>query len=489
MPAHQFLLCALLLCNVALRTFTNELRVLPKILNVIDIPLVGCIVALSLVTVAASQPSWVSSIRRRLVVFLLCFSIAGLLNFSYIYVPAALSQFIMLAEPVVLFLALCRLPFNQDQIASYSKLLRRLIVIEIIIGIFQLPSRFQTGDSEAVHGTFPGNAEQYAAFLMIGVFYLLALAILNPEKKKRYLLGIGAVLVLTLSIDNKASWLGTCAALGLLLWRLEVVRTRHLRFFAPVVALTLVIGLVAFVASQTSNTLYKFENVYTAIKEGDFLRLGKVKSYRDILSAYLENPHMALVGAGPATFYSRASRQFYFRGDSSMFSNPELLGSDMVEAFNRSSDSMGGWIPGTSQPAFYHNFYGQGDTIVAVGSGQVDGPYSPYAGLLGESGLVGTWLYLGMYLIVLKRLWTWLVAYRHDPIVLPMISASFGFMVYVLANSVYGPFLETTRYTTILWSMVALVTIYVRSPAVELAQEEEPEVKGVGSPAPTPSWI
>jgi hypothetical protein len=36
-------------------------------------------------------------------------------------------------------------------------------------------------------------------------------------------------------------------------------------------------------------------------------------------------------------------------------------------------------------------------------------------------------------------------------------------MIYILVNSIYGPFLETTRYTTLVWSMIALACIYARA--------------------------
>jgi hypothetical protein len=131
----------------------------------------------------------------------------------------------------------------------------------------------------------------------------------------------------------------------------------------------------------------------------------------------------------------------------------------------------------TTAIPYYFKFYGNGKNLIyAVGSIQVDSPFSPYAGLLGETGIIGTWLYLSIYLFVFSKLWSWLPLYRDDTEIFPLLVSCCGFVIYLLANSIYGPFIETTRYTTILWSMIGLVTIYVqqREQSVFEEQTEEP---------------
>src|SRR5262249_22159692 len=210
MPFHVRLLYLLLMGNVLLRTLTNGFGVLPKVFNVFDIPVVALLFLISLSQRGAGTPAapWVQTISRRLLGFCVVLFLGCVLNPSYIYLPAATSQFVMLVEPLLLYVAIVHLPFTGEQIDGYARLLKKLIIFEVIVGVCQLPMRFKSGDSEAVHGTFPGNAEQYAAFLMVGVFYLIALAVLTPQRRKRYIAAIVVILLLTLSIDNKASWLG-----------------------------------------------------------------------------------------------------------------------------------------------------------------------------------------------------------------------------------------------------------------------------------------
>jgi hypothetical protein len=126
------------------------------------------------------------------------------------------------------------------------------------------------------------------------------------------------------------------------------------------------------------------------------------------------------------------------------------------------SSSMGGVVNQTSRTPYYDKYYSQSDQVFAIGTIQVDSPFSPYAGLIGETGILGTWLYLSIYVFALKRLWRWLEVCRTNQDIFPLVVTAFGFLVYVLVNSIYGPFLETTRLTTILWSMIALVYSYVR---------------------------
>lgn len=475
MPLHLKLLCALLLCNVLMRAFTNGLSILPKFLNVIDIPIVGLLFLVFLARRGeGNPPEWSTKISRRLFWFGVVLLLGTLLNPEYLFPKANISQWIMLLEPLMLFVALINLPFSEDQIATYVRLLKRLFVLQAVLGVLQLGQRLSTGgSSEMVHGTFPGNAEQYAAFMMLAVFYLIGMAIVYPERKKKYFIIALLVLLLIISIDNKASWLGVVFSLSLLLWRLEVVKLGALRVVGPVVVIAMVAGAIAFLALRTSGTATsKFEKLFIAYETGNTFNLGKIKAYVDIARSHFTNPHMLLVGAGPSNFYSRASRQFYLspKALSAMYSNPDELAPEAGEPVIRGGAPASGSVALSVETRipYYFQFYGGRHLIYSVGTIQVDQPFSPYAGLLGETGLIGTVLYLSIYLLVFGKLWGWLPLFREDPNIFPLMAASCGLMLYLAANSVYGPFLETTRYTTILWSMIGLVTVYVRQ------REEQP---------------
>jgi hypothetical protein len=313
MRLHVFLLYTLLILNVTLRFFTNGLGLVPRIFNVVDIGIVGLLflIFLGSRTAGTSGPEG-TMIRRKLTWFSLILLLGCLLNPRYVYLPATLSQVVMLLEPIALFLTLINLPFNQSDILKFVRILRRLIILEIILGILQIPIYLKTGDSESLMGTFQHNAEQYAAFLLIGVFFFIGMWKVRPGRAGRYLGVITAILIIILCIDNKASWLGLLVSLALVLHKVGVFRSQFLRRFGAVILVIFLSVVGLFVVSRSSRTLYKFSLLAEAWETDQIKHLGKVKAFLDIVRSHTANPHMILVGSGPSTFYSRACRQFYF---------------------------------------------------------------------------------------------------------------------------------------------------------------------------------
>src|SRR5262245_35479879 len=115
MSGYARLLTALLVCNVLVRAFTNGFGVLPKIFNVVDIALVGVLFFLSLVSrTNAPFPDWAASFPKRLALFSIVLVLGCVLNSDYIFLPATLSQIVMLVEPLLLFVAVVRLPLTSQ---------------------------------------------------------------------------------------------------------------------------------------------------------------------------------------------------------------------------------------------------------------------------------------------------------------------------------------------------------------------------------------
>ncbi len=172
---------------------------------------------------------------------------------------------------------------------------------------------------------------------------------------------------------------------------------------------------------------------------------------------------MFFIGSGPGTFYSRAGRGFYDISESMYYSKQE------TKEVYKASDSMGGVIGRTLTNPFYKQFY-DNDKIYCLGSGTTDEPFSSYVGLLGETGIIGTFLYLAIYITVLRKLSIYLNRYKNDPNIFLLIAACVGCVAYTMALSVYRGWFEVGRMTTILWSMIAMVFRYP-----ELYQKNEIE--------------
>ncbi|MGI0011390.1 MAG: hypothetical protein ACREAE_08320 [Nitrosopumilaceae archaeon] len=392
-----------------------------------------------------------------LVIFNFILVFGALLNFDYLYPKAAISQIIMWNEPIILFLILVNLPFSLQDIKTFNKLLFFLIVFEFIVGIIQVPIYLKTGESESIIGTFHGNAEQYADFLMIGIFYLFGKSKTEPARKILYNVIIPAMLALILLIENKASWIGIGLSVMYLLHRmgrLEIYVAHKMKY---IFIFSLLLLFALFVIFRSASTLHKYAAIEQAWQSGNFFNLGKMKAYRDTFMSYNDKPYMALVGSGPGTFYSRASNQF-FELTEDMFIIPltSLLGKK--EEY-RASDSMGGVIKKAEMESFFKTFFFE-SKIYLTGSGTVDDPFFSFVALLGETGLAGTFIYLGIYIIIFKKLSFYFDQWRDDSMIFPLIASTLGFLVYIMVISIYNNWLETGRLTTILWSMIAMVLKY-----------------------------
>jgi len=443
----------LLITNVVLRFFTNYFGVLPRIFNISDVAISLLLTVMMLGKTAS--PAF-SKYFRRLLLFNLVVLLGALFNYDSMYAPAAIAEVILLAEPILLFIAIGKMSIGLPEVRRYGRLLRKLVIIQFVIGVVQFPIFLATGESEAIVGTFYGNAEQFTGFLLVGVCYYLGLIQVEPIKKVKYKAFVVAMLILIPFVDNKASWLGVVLTLYFLMTRLGHMsgnRMKHLMGFA---ALVLILYIVAV---TSSSSISKFDGLSTAWETDNIWNLGKVKAYQDVWEAFTTYPQMALVGSGPGTFYSRAAGQ-YFLLTASMFSNP----SEYQRTFNvRTSNSMGGVIePTAAVEPFYKRFF-INRKIFAIGSAQVDSPFSAYSGLLGETGIIGMIIYMSFYVGAFRRLKTYWVPYSHDPVIFPMLTATLGFLVYTLAVSIYNPWLETGRMTTLLWSMIGLLFMCVEN--------------------------
>lgn len=474
-----FLLYSLLILNVTLRFLTNELKLLPKHLNVIDVFIVLLFLVFFLIhRMSAARPLNFAWLIKYLILFDLVLIIGAALNSSYSYMTAALSQAIMLNEPIVLFVILVNLPFSPQDIRRFKRLLIALVVLEILLGVLQLPTYMATGESESIIGTFAGNAEQYAAFLLISIFYLIGKTKVTGQHPFAATVTILPILTLVLLIDNKASWLGGILSFYSVLTHKSTERSyfRDKLRYATLLVVVLFFGW--FIVAKSSRSLYKFTGISEAWHSGNFTSLGKVQAYADVFAAYRENPHMLLVGSGPGTFYSRAASQFY-AGTGRSYYNPALAG-------DRSSNSMAGVIKPIAREPFYIRFY-YNKSIVTVGTAQIDVPFASYVGLLGETGFLGTALYLAIYFRIYRKLKSCAYTLRNDSKLYPLALSSLGFFIYAVVVAIYSNFLEMGRMTTILWSMIAIVINHAQHTYSENTEIVEPEQHAY-LPKSSPSW-
>lgn len=474
MNIYRILLSSLLAGNVLLRFFTNEINMLPRIFNVWDVVVTFALAGCSLFVGPTLPPLQDrSKILRRLLLFNVIGLVGSFLNSDHIYPMAVVSQLVMWNEPILLFLAVIHLPFSLTDIAKFRRLMLVLIGFEIAIGLMQIPSFLKTGASEAIIGTFRGNAEQYEFFILIGLFWLLAAIEVRPSSKGWRILSIIGLLVLVVLIDNKASWIALALTLAIFMPKLPGVRGNISGKFKSYAALSALLLVGYYTVKETSDTASgKFGNLANAIESGNVLNIGKIKAVRDVADAYFRYPHMALVGSGLGTFYGRASFQYFPFHIFETIVNAPVGGysEGALETAGSASASMAGVLePVYGIPAFYKQFF-EYEKIFAVGSGTADLPASSYISLLGETGLIGTALYLSLYFSALRRVNEALHACAHEVSIFPFIAATFATLVYLMFMGGYNFWLDCGRVNTIVWSMLGLSWRYV---ALQQQQEQE----------------
>ena len=469
MSLPRLLLLSLLAGNVLLRFFTNDLGALPRVLNLWDVFLT---LALILLAFGAPVPSHLPVDRRKIVRWLVGFNIicvvGSLLNHSHVYWLAVVSQMIMWNEPVLLFLAIIRLPLSVDDILKFRRFLLFLVGFEVFLGLCQVPAAIRLSSSEEIIGTFKGNAEQLQFFILIAVFYALAELHVRKDRKKSLYFVIFLILALVVLIDNKASWVALAITFIVLVPKLPALQAQNssrIKGYAFLGVLLLFGYSLIRLSSDTAGA--KFGQLAEGIRSGNILNLGKVKAVRDVLSAYGKYPQMALVGSGCGTFYSRASFQFFPFHISEMYQNEFAVGSG---EFVAGSASMQGVInPVSGIRAFYKQFY-EYEKIYPVGSGTADFPTSSYTSLLGETGLIGTTLYLGIVFLVLRSHRDILRSLRSDREFFSFAAAAFALFIYLMLMGTYNFWLDCGRVNTIAWSLLGLTVRYA------FLRQQEPEV-------------
>src|SRR5437762_2169750 len=89
----------LLISNVTLRFFTDDFDVLPRAFNVLDIGITAWLAIMCLLSRKTPVPSQspFPSLTRRLILFNIVLCVGALLNGKAFYLPAAISQCIMLS--------------------------------------------------------------------------------------------------------------------------------------------------------------------------------------------------------------------------------------------------------------------------------------------------------------------------------------------------------------------------------------------------------
>lgn len=448
MKIFKVLLLSLFAGNVFLKLFTNKLNLLPRVLNIWDVIIIAVLLLLFISRMGEIRQFRYKNVLIAILGFNIILLTGASLNLDYIFPKAALAQVIMLNEPIILFLIIVNLPFKLPDLIYLIYFFYIVILVQFGIGVLQIPLYFTSGDTESIMGTFYHNPEQYSLFMLFGIFFVFGKYSTKTLPAKKAFPLIIIMLMLNIMVDNKASWPFIALAMYFTLDQMGASGrsiTQRIQYIF-VAALLTITGY--YIIQTFSPTVNKYNRVTNSLdKESNFLQFRKINAYMDAILAFQKYPHMWFFGSGPGTFYSRSSYQFY-----DVYNR---VGGTRNRGEYRTSDSMAGVISRYEKEPFFYQF-DKNREYTFIGSTQLDDPFSANVAIFGETGIIGSTIYFYIYLTILLTNLKLLRIYRRNKTIFPVLITACGITFYMFTASVYYPWLEMGRITTILWGIIAI---------------------------------
>ena len=439
-PAHWWwvpaLVAALVVVLVAGRFFTERLPILPRALNAIDLLIVPVLLPVSLLWVLTHRDG---RLRGRWLwvlggLFVVCWAIAWLVNWSEVHWMGALLFAYGLLAPIAFFLLLINLGLGPEFARLMEKLLTTLLVVNLLIGTVDAALGIAAGGRSAdfVFGTFGINQNQLAFFLACMVAYYLARwRYLGARQKDVVLLVWSAILFLLCAFQTM--WVIFPVAAGLTL----LVAARISRRLIPVVALAVLVPALAL--SAISFERFSVRDMLASLAD-NFDNLGKVELVRNVGHLWQSRPSAIVTGVGPGTFNSRAFRNIAIipigRGRTD-------VAAALVTPFYSSEVSTRYILP----------YFARGQ--YQLSGSNTDAPFTSYVSVPVEAGVFGAAALFGMYAYVLLSLARTL---RRSVDARQKTLAAWAMMSLLMLLGISGVdnFLETGRYTMLVWLIVAV---------------------------------
>lgn len=464
----------LLFFSVAtVRFFTETHPVLPHALQFIDFLLLPLFAVAFLFRLCStpSVPLRAGSWLVLSVVFLLMSALSILANRRDIYGPAALLFIAGHLVPIAYAWIAMNWPMHEEAFA------RRFVTAMIVFGVLQIATavtevprylrEIAVGtESDAFSGTYGFNSDQLAVVLCLPVLLLLERRLARVGKRRELLLMI-VFLALVYVASLKALWVLfplTILMLFIVLGRREVIRLAGLSI--------LFAGALVFSVTKLAPA---WTGAFERLAQPQLiLQQGKVQTLLRIPLVMSQRPWGPLIGIGPGSFCSRGFRTF------AAIDEGNAGGDDRsVTASLRAN-----YLPPIA--AKYLILPRQDAGFGAFGSIKTAGPFTSYASLLIESGLIGAGAIFAIYLMTF---WQLRKIYRRavragDGELRALAFAAAGGLLLLAQMSILDNYLELTRVTIAVWTFVvaALVRARVTQPVTQRVRARR-EASGVLVPA------
>lgn len=458
-----FLFSISMILIVCIRFFSENLGLVPGVVQFIDVPLTAIVVfaaALSFLQHGFREDGL--RLRRVLYLFILIALVAALANTTRVaLLPAAMFVY-GFAAPLIFAVAIMNVRLDRNNIELVARTFFWLGVLQLIVGIFYgLPLFIASGNPDYVSGTFGENCYQFTYFLGVWFLYLLAgVSVQSGAKGRRRGQGLAvvfaavAVFGLFYAAQYRAMLIFFTLVILATLWASPARLSRRALHTVVLSAISVVILVVV----GTTFPNLKLLQVFDLFEDSSpVVQSGKVEVAKNVLKMYQGITHTTFVGAGPGTFSSRAYITFSGEGDPEKDAAGPLAAS-LMKGKRYSTDVAMQYVGTIHQKPI------QGGTTASS-------PRSSYISLAAETGLLGFFFYLAAYAIALRYSYRRLVAAARagDTLSTRLAFACFGGLLLLLIQALFDNWLETTRVSIPLWILIGLLYALDRLPPEETA--------------------
>jgi transcriptional regulator with XRE-family HTH domain len=442
---HRLVLIAIVLL-VTVRLVTEVVPVLPRAANFIDIPIFLCAAGLAAVTPRPPAGRWYVRTGPLAGVFLVLALLSAVVNVERVETGPVLVFLYGFLAPLAMYAITYRV-WPPGNAATLSRTLVGLGLLQLaVVAVVNLPTFVSTRNPDDISGTFGTNAYQLVYVLLVLVALVVGIATFEPSTRvARFAIPLVAAFVVVMLLAQYRALLFSTVIAVLAVAYLLKGRVRGVL----AVAATGLLFSAAFYYVATSMPYLKLESAARSMAATpDQYVEGRVGVVGHVLDMYEDLPVTAVSGSGPGTYSSRAWQTFAAAGSGSP--------SNVAGAYARALT--GGRIYSTDVSEKYVR--PQRGSQSVEGSHAVSNPYSSYASLLAEVGLVGAALIVAIYLTGLTRLWRMgrLVVRRRTPgDPLPaLVLATFVAFLTILQMALLENWFEVSRVTFMIWILFAV---------------------------------
>lgn len=457
------------------RFFSETIQILPKWIDVLDVPFV--LIAIAVIGVIFPKKAafprefrWIGI--STVVVFAIAVA-SALVNIGDFFYPAVGLFIIGFLGGPLLFIALNKSVLNPIVEARRVKnLFTVLLFVNLsIVVFFNLPEFLVTGNPDVISGSFGLNQYFFSVFLIVASGLLIGMGELRHQSKLIMVIVQVGILTVFYLLQYRAAvpfFLFTYAVMLVAVYGKKVVRA--VAVFG-VITFGVFLAVDAVVARTEIEAKLKYEDLVTiAQNPGEFFQYGKFVVYGQTLQLFADQPAAAIIGVGPGNYVSRA----YYTFSEDM----KRAGNDKVSNGASFIISQLTGLSTSRTTEVSKEYLAPTRTGAVLGTFQLSNPNSSIIAPIAEIGLIGGLFIICMYGWIVKKSFSLLRrAQHHAREFLPLATALLAGSIYLLCIAFLDNYWEMSRCTFQIWLLLWATQAGVRAREDQLRSERKVQIE------------